>query len=365
MNEHLNAATPVRGQSSGLHIAMIPGDGIGPEVLAAAATVLGALALPLSLEWLEAGWGAFERHGTALPDATVEALDRCDGALFGAVSSPSGPFPGYTSPIIEMRRRLDLYGNLRPAVSAPVAGSRSGIDLLIVRENTEDLYVKQESMHENGEKAVAQRVITRRATRRIALLAFEQAQARAATRQEQGRPSRVTIVHKANVLPITDGLFREVCLEVAADYADIPHEEQLVDSMAYRLIREPERYDVIVAPNLYGDILSDAAAALVGGLGLAPSANVGEAFTLAEPVHGSAPDIAGRGVANPVAAVLSAALLLRAQAEPAHALAVEQAVRNALEQGIVTPDLGGDSSTGEVTAAIVASLEESLRANAM
>jgi homoisocitrate dehydrogenase len=356
MNERFVEATNVQSPPDTRRIAMIPGDGIGPEVLAAAATVLEALALSLSFEWLEAGWGAFERDGTALPDATVEALARCDGALFGAVSSPSGPFPGYTSPIIDMRRRLDLYGNLRPAVSAPVNGSRSGIDLLIVRENTEDLYVKQESMDDNGERAVAQRVITRRASRRIALLAFEQARARAASRQEQGRPSRVTIVHKANVLPITDGLFREVCLEVAADCPDIQHEEQLVDSMAYRLIREPARYDVVVAPNLYGDILSDAAAALVGGLGLAPSANVGEAFTLAEPVHGSAPDIAGRGIANPVAAILSAALLLRALGEPAHASAIEQAVRSTLEQGIVTPDLGGDSSTDEVTAAIVAEM---------
>lgn len=246
-------------------IAMISGDGIGNEVIPAAARVLDGMGLALSFEWLEAGWDAFSRYGTALPEVTVEKISQCDGALFGAVSSPSTRVPGYSSPILELRKRLDLYGNLRPAVSTPLSGSRPGIDLLIVRENTEDLYVKQEQIDAEGKRAVAQRVITQRASSRIARLAFEQARLRAEARTDARSP-RVTIVHKANVLPITDGLFRETCLEVAAEFPDVECEEQLVDSMAYRLIREPERYDVVVAPNLYGDILSDEAAALVGGV---------------------------------------------------------------------------------------------------
>lgn len=337
-------------------IAMIPGDGIGIEVTKAAARVLEGLALEIEFTWLEAGWNAFERHGTALPASTVEAIGRCDCALFGAVSSPSQRVSGYSSPIIELRKRLDLYGNLRPAISRPVAASRPHVDLLIVRENTEDLYVRQETMDEDAGRASAQRVISRRASLRIARLAFEQARLRATDRTGPRAPL-VTIVHKANVLPITDGLFREACLEVATAYPDIDHEEQLVDSMAYRLIRDPERYDVIVAPNLYGDILSDAAAALVGGLGIVPSANVGEEFAMAEPVHGSAPDIAGKGIANPTAAILSVAILLRYLGEAESAARVESAVEWMLLSKQVTPDLGGNANTEQVTDAVVAGLQ--------
>jgi len=260
-------------------IALIPGDGIGREVVPAAHRVLEALGLPIRFVALDAGWTTFERTGTALPAETLAGLRTCDGAIFGAVSSPSGQVDGYSSPIIAMRRALDLYANLRPIVSAPVPGSRPRIDLLIVRENTEGLYVKQERLEEGGDRAVAERVITRRASTRIARMAFEQARSRGARRS---RPPLVTVVHKANVLSVTDGLFREAALAVAGDYPDVTVEEQLVDSMLYRLIREPERYDVVVAPNLYGDLLSDAAAALVGGLGLAASANVGDDFALVD-----------------------------------------------------------------------------------
>jgi homoisocitrate dehydrogenase len=235
--------------------------------------------------------------------------------------------------------------------------------MLIVRENTECLYVRQERLEDGGDTAVAQRVITRRASERIARKAFELAQARGVLRQkrqdvQKARQALVTVVHKANVLSLTDGLFRETCLAVAKEFPDVQAEEQIVDSMIYRMIREPERYDVIVAPNLYGDILSDAAAALVGGLGLAPSANVGDHFTLVEPVHGSAPDIAGKGLANPCAAILAAAQLLDSLGESEMAQRVQRAVRNALADGIWTADLGGTATTEALTDAIVARVKE-------
>ncbi len=331
-------------------IALIPGDGIGKEVIPAAWRVLEETGLPLHFVELEAGWETFQRTGNALPPETVAGLKSCHGALFGAVRSPSHRVHGYSSPIVALRKILDLYANLRPLVSAPVPGSRPGVDMLIVRENTECLYVKRERTEDNGDTAIAERVITRRASERIARMAFVQAE----RRQKGGRQtSLVTIVHKANVLALTDGLFREAALAVAAAFPGVPVEEQLVDSMAYRMILQPERYDVVVAPNLYGDILSDAGAALVGGLGLIPSANVGESFVLAEPVHGSAPDIAGQGIANPIATIRAASLLLAYLGEVAAAQAIEQAVQSVLSNGPRTADLGGKAGTEEVTDEVV------------
>ena len=337
-------------------IALIPGDGIGREVVPAAQQVLLATGLPLAFIELDAGWETFQQQGTALPTATLEQLRTCDGALFGAVSSPSQRVAGYSSPIIGLRKHFDLYANLRPILSAPVAGSQPAVDMLIVRENTECLYVKQERWVVEGETAIAERVITRHASARIAHTAFQQARLRQ-TRNSHRQPL-VTIVHKANVLSLTDGLFRETALAVAQEYPDVAVEEQLVDSMVYRMIREPQRYDVVVAPNLYGDIISDAAAALVGGLGLAPSANVGERFIVAEPVHGSAPDIAGQGIANPVAAILAVALLLETlgQAQAAHQ--IQQAVNRVLQHGPWTRDLGGNASTTAVTKAVLMQLNQ-------
>ncbi|MEZ4735908.1 MAG: isocitrate/isopropylmalate dehydrogenase family protein [Caldilineaceae bacterium] len=346
-----------------LQIALIPGDGIGCEVVPAAQQVLLATGVPMAFIALEAGWGTFEAQGTALPTATVEALRHCDGALFGAVSSPSRRVAGYSSPILGLRKTFDLYANLRPVLSAPVPGSQPKVDMLIVRENTECLYVKQERLSDDGATAIAERVITRHASERIAHTAFRQAHLRH-TRNPQRTPL-VTIVHKANVLSVTDGLFRETALAVAQAYPDIAVEEQLVDSMVYRMIREPQRYDVVVAPNLYGDILSDAAAALVGGLGLAPSANVGETLTssapdgsgmllvVAEPVHGSAPDIAGQGIANPVATILAAALLLETLGQSQPSQQIQQAVHHVLHHGPHTRDLGGDATTVLLTQAVL------------
>jgi homoisocitrate dehydrogenase len=372
-------------------IALIPGDGVGQEVVPAAQQVLEALHLPITFVPLEAGWGAFERTGTALPQRTAAAIRGCDGAIFGATQSPSQQVAGYNSPILALRKQLDLYANLRPIMSMPVPGSRPGIDLLIVRENTECLYVRQERLEDDGATAIAQRVITRRASERIARKAFELARVRhnltqrrrdaEKNREKDGAfdplhnsqftihnsqltinnqpltisnsPPLVTIVHKANVLSLTDGLFRESCLAVAREYPDVQVEEQLVDSMIYRMILQPERYDVVVAPNLYGDILSDAAAALVGGLGLAASANASDNFVLAEPVHGSAPDIAGQGIANPCATILAAAQLLDSLGEDQAAQRIRRAVHHTLADGVLTADLGGRATTVEVTNAVI------------
>jgi homoisocitrate dehydrogenase len=333
-----------------LRIALIPGDGIGREVIPAAQRVLDAAGVKAEYLHADAGFGTFQRTGNALPPASLEAVRSCDGALFGAVSSPSARTPGYASPILTLRKELDLFANVRPAVSAPVAESQPGINFVIVRENTECLYVKREREEEDGARVVAERVITWHASARVTHAACDIAMRRAAERAEH--KALLTVVHKANVLALSDGLFRTTALEIAAGYPPIQVEEQLVDSMVYRMIREPRRYDVVVAPNLYGDILSDAAAALVGGLGLAPSANIGDDYVLAEPVHGSAPDIAGKGMANPVAAIRAAALLIEHLGHSSVARRIESAIDAVLESGVWTPDLGGRATTDDVTEAV-------------
>jgi len=363
-----NACRSFSSSSKERRIALIPSDGVGKEVVPEAKRVLDKVAssLPFSLSYvtLEAGWETFTKTGNSLPKETIAALKTCDAALFGAVSSPSHKVEGYSSPIIGMRKALDLYANLRPIISSPVKGSRDNVDILIVRENTECLYVKQEKLEQTkeGKVAVANRVITEYASTRIAQMAFKQAVKRLQSRKATGKASRVTVVHKSNVLSVSDGLFRECCLKVAKEYPNIEVEEQLVDSMVYKLILDPQRYDVVVAPNLYGDILSDAAAALVGGLGIAPSANVGDAFLLAEPVHGSAPDIAGKGIVNPIATISAAAMLIRNLEEKAGssspvAAAIDAAVYKTLKEGPHTPDLGGSATTKQVTDKIIQSIQ--------
>ncbi|KAJ6443105.1 homoisocitrate dehydrogenase, mitochondrial precursor [Purpureocillium lavendulum] len=291
---------------------LIAGDGIGKEVIPAGRRVLEALPSSLNLKFdfvdLKAGFETFEQTGTALPDATVDVLrNECHGALFGAVSSPTHAVKGYSSPIVALRKRLDLYANVRPVKTVMTAPKP--IDMVIVRENTEDLYVKQEKTYDGPDGKVAEAIkrISDKASFRIAAMAGDIAVRRQKLR-DSGAPSihkspLVTVTHKSNVLSQTDGLFREASKRALADpkYASVKVEDQIVDSMVYKLFRQPEDYDVIVAPNLYGDILSDGAAALVGSLGLVPSANVGESFAMGEPCHGSAPDIMGRGIANPIA----------------------------------------------------------------
>ncbi len=335
-----------------MKICLILGDGIGREVIPAAAEVLAALGLGLEFVEAQAGFDHFTKTGNAIPDETLAEVRMAGLALFGATSSPSGPIPGYRSPILALRRTFDLYANLRPATSLPGAFSRQDIDLLIVRETTEGLYAGRE--RREGDTAIAERVITKRGSERIARQAFEQAR----LRQEQGRqkPAGVTIVHKANVLSITDGLFRESCLQVGQDYPEVRVKEMLVDAMAMRLVRDPQHFDVIVTTNLFGDILSDEASALVGGLGVAPSANLGEQAAVFEPVHGSAPDIAGQGIANPCGAILSAAMLLDHIGQPQAAARVRDSVKSALVAGVLTPDLGGRATTAEVTKRIIKEL---------
>jgi homoisocitrate dehydrogenase len=276
-------------------ITLIYGDGIGKEVIPSAHEVLASLGLPLKFQFAEAGFETFERGGNALPPETLAMCQASDAVLFGATSSPMTKVEGYQSPILSLRRQFDLFANLRPAI-------QGDIDLLIVRENTEGLYSRREHVEDNGSTAIAERVITARASERIVRVACEQALA---------RRGKLTIVHKANVLKETCGLFRRVAFEVTANYPSLQVEEMLVDTAAMRLVQQSQRFDVIVTTNLFGDILSDLAAGLTGGLGIAPSANVGvNRPAIFEPVHGSAPDIAGQGIADARAAILSAAMLL-------------------------------------------------------
>lgn len=323
-------------------ICVIPGDGVGQEVIPAAVAVLDALGLGLEFELAYAGFEHFTRTGDAIPPATLKKVEESDATLFGATSSPMTRVDGYSSPILVLRKTLHLFANLRPIRSLPGSFSRPNVDLLIVRENTEDLYVGRE--RQEGDTAIAERVISRGASERIARTAFE-----AARRRRQ----RVTIVHKANVLKLTDGLFRETCLEVAKEFPDVRADELLVDAMALQLVQNPESFDVIVTTNLFGDILSDEASALIGGLGVAPSANLGVANAVFEPVHGSAPDIAGKGIANPIGAILSAAMLLEFLQLPEAAARVRSAVNSALSNGVRTRDLGGAATMAEMTAAIL------------
>lgn len=348
-----------------MRIGLIAGDGIGREVIPAGRRLLEALPSSLGLKFsfvdLDAGFETFQKTGVALPDKTVETLKKeCDGALFGAVSSPTTPTKGYSSPIVALRKKLDLYANVRPVKSVvPTPAFPDPIDIVIVRENTQDLYVKEEKTYEgpNGNIiAEAIKRIDKHASSRIATMAGEIAIRRQRVRESTGennRKSMVTITHKSNVMSQTDGLFRQSARtaleEVKFKNAGVIIDEQIVDSMAYKLVREPGTYDVVVAPNLYGDILSDLAAALVGSLGLVPSANVGDGFAIGEPCHGSAPDIQGKGIANPIATLRSVALMLEFMNQEEAAARIYQAVDGNLADGkLLSPDMGGSANTEEV-----------------
>jgi homoisocitrate dehydrogenase len=291
-------------------ITLIKGDGIGAEVIPCAEKVLVAMNLPLTLRYAEAGFGTFEKTGDALPPETISLCETSHAVLFGATQSPMTKVEGYISPILNLRRRFNLYANLRPAISinTETAGTRhvgrfhDQIDLLVVRENTEGMYSGRERVEADGQIAILERVITAGASERITRVACKWATA---------RRKHLTIVHKANVLKETCGLFRRVALDTASAYPDLKVEEMLVDAAAMHMAQSPTRFDVIVTTNLFGDILSDLAAGLTGGLGLAPSANVGDGnMAVFEPVHGSAPDIAGQGIADPRATLLSVVMML-------------------------------------------------------
>ena len=306
-------------------LCVIEGDGIGKEVIPAAVTVITEVVPGVEVFYAEAGWDCFNRRGVSVPRETLDAVAECGAALFGAVSSPSRKVEGYRSAILTLRQELDLYANIRPVKSLPGISSRQDVDMIIVRENTEGLYAGRERIE--GDTAIAERVITKKASLRIARKALEIC--RSAARK------KLSIIHKANVLPLTDGLFRD-CVrkayeETNQDGSSLEMDEILVDLAALKMLSEPQNYDVIVTTNLFGDILSDAAAHWCGGMGLAPSINLGDRIALAEPVHGSAPDIAGKGIANPIAAILSAALLVKYQWEMHdEAMQIQQAVWNFL-----------------------------------
>jgi len=326
-------------------IAVIPGPGIGGEVVPEAVRVLESTDLTFDCRYFEVGYEVFQKTGTPVPDDVLAGIRKTQACLFGATTTPVG-VPGYRSAIITLRRALGLYANVRPAKSLPIQKSMKDVDLVIVRENTEGLYSGME--FELADSAYSIRVITRKATERIARFAFDLA---------MKRRKKVTVVTKANVLRMSDGLFLEVARKVAEDYPEVEVEEAFVDVTAMRLILKPHIFDVIVTSNLFGDILSDETAGLVGGLGLTPSANIGADYGLFEPVHGSAPRLAGKDIANPMAAIMASKMMLDYLGETGWAERIENAVVTVLEEGkVLTPDLGGSSSTKQVTDAIIAAL---------
>ncbi len=329
-------------------ITLIAGDGIGPEVTEAVLRILHVAGVKIDWDRQDAGITAFERHRTALPVELLESVRRTRIALKGPVTTPIGE--GFTSVNVGLRKALDLYANLRPVWSLPGVQSRfSGIDLVIVRENTEDLYSGLE--HEVVPGVIESlKIITEKASRRIAEFAFTHA-------RRNGR-KKVTAVHKANIMKLGDGLFIRTTRDVARQYTDVAYDEKIIDAACMLLVMKPESFDVLVLPNLYGDIVSDLCAGLVGGLGVVPGANLGLESAVFEAVHGSAPDIAGKNLANPTALLLSALLMLRHIGEDDAAGRIQRALYAVLERGKVrTRDLGGTSSTTEFTTAVCAAIE--------
>ncbi len=313
-------------------IAVIPGDGIGKEVMEAAMLVLQKLDLPFEYEYYEAGDEAFERYGAALPEETLEGCKKSDAVLFGAAGETAADV------IVRLRQELQTYANVRPARAIKgVKCLYPNLDIVIVRENTECLYLGIEFEVDGVAEAV--RIISRKASERIARFAFELA-------KREGR-KKVAALHKANVMKKTCGMFRDVCRAVASEYPDIAFEEYYIDAACMYLVMNPYRFDVIVTTNMFGDIVSDLAAGLVGGLGLAPSANIGERWAIFEPVHGAAFDIAGKGIANPTAMILTACMMLRHFGYLEEAKRVERAVEETIASGKCTPDLGGRLGTME------------------
>lgn len=320
-------------------IAVVPGDGIGKEVMEAAISVLNELDIEFDYVYGDAGDECLEKTGTALPKETLEIIKNADACLFGAAGETAADV------IVKIRQEMKMFANLRPVKSYPNTNALfENIDFMIVRENTEGLYIAdQEKMTDDG--AIAKRIITREAEERIIDYAFNYA--------KENNKGKVTAVHKANVLKKSDGLFKEIFYEVAERYPEIDTEDYYVDATAMYLITQPQTFEVIVTTNLFGDILSDEGAGLVGGLGLIPSANIGENAALFEPVHGSAPDIAGQGIANPIAMMLSAIMMLRYIGENEAADKFDAAILKVLEEAkTLTKDLGGSASTMEVTEAI-------------
>lgn len=329
-------------------LTLIPGDGIGPEVATATQRVLDATGLDLEWQEVLAGQTALEAHGDPLPESTIQAVVAADATLKGPTTTPSGI--GFRSINVALRQKLCLYANYRPALSLPGINTRfEDVDLIVVRENTEGLYSGLEHTVVPG-VVESLRIITAKASERIARFAFQTAQ-----RQER---QRVTCVHKANILKLSDGLFLDSCRKVAAEFPEIEFDDCIVDAAAMKLVSNPHLFDVMVMENLFGDILSDLTSGLVGGLGVAPSANVGDGIAVFEAVHGSAPDIAGKGIANPLALLRSGVLMLLYLGEKEAADRVEKALRKVLVAGkVLTGDLGGKAGTAEFADAVIAALD--------
>ena len=326
-----------------MRIAVIPGDGIGKEVMDSALVVLGELDLRLEFEFYEAGDEALKKYGKALPDETLEACKKSDAVLFGAAGETAADV------IVRLRQELETYANVRPARA--IRGVKClypGLHIVIVRENTECLYKGWEFQSDGS--AFTIRLITERASERIARFAFELA-------RKEGR-KKVTALHKANVMKKTCGIFRDACRRVAKEYREIVFNEYYIDAACMYLVMDPFRFDVIVTTNMFGDIVSDLAAGLVGGLGIAPSANIGEKVSIFEPVHGAAFDIAGKGIANPTAMILTSAMMLRHLGFIDEAKKVEMAVEETIANGKTTPDLGGNLKTIEFTREVIKTLKE-------
>ncbi|MGH8012629.1 MAG: isocitrate/isopropylmalate dehydrogenase family protein [Candidatus Binataceae bacterium] len=327
---------------------LIPGDGVGPEVIGAAIRILDAAGVRIEWDRQEAGAAALKKYGTAVPDTLISSLKRTRVALKGPLETRVGE--GYRSINVYLRKTFDLYANLRPTRSfAGVHTPFRNVDLVVVRENTEDLYAGIE--HEVTPGVVESvKIITARASTRIARFAFEYAR--------RNQRKSVVAIHKANIMKLSDGLFLKCARKVAAEYKDIHYDEQIVDAACMRLVSEPGRFDTLLLENLYGDIVSDLCAGLVGGLGMVPGANYGEHGAIFEAVHGTAPDIAGHNVANPIAAILSGAMMADYVGYPKAGELIRMAVGRVLRGGrALTPDLGGKASTDEMTTAILRSMK--------
>lgn len=329
-------------------VTLIPGDGIGPEVTDAARRIIEATGVEIKWEVVPAGGQALSEYKTVLPDIVFESIRRNRVALKGPVGTPIGE--GFRSVSVTIRRTLDLYANLRPVKSFSGVKSRyEGIDIVVIRENTEDLYSGLE--HEVSPGVVETlKVITERASLRIANFAFRFAKRR-------GR-RKVTAIHKANIMKLSDGLFLDCVRRVSRGYPEIEYEEKIVDNACMQLVLNPNSFDVLLTENLYGDIVSEICAGLVGGLGFAPGANIGDSYAVFEAAHGSAPDIAGKNLANPIAMTLSGALLLKYIGKNRVAKAIEQAISRVLEKGeVLTRDMGGNATTTELRDAIIAEIK--------
>jgi isocitrate dehydrogenase (NAD+) len=330
-------------------VTLIPGDGIGPEVTDAARRVIDASGADLQWEVVEAGISVVKQFGKPLPEHVLDSIKKNKVALKGPLTTIVGK--GFASVNVELRKTLDLYANLRPVHNLPGLSSRFGdVDLIVVRENTEDLYSGIEHRVAPG-VTESLKIITRKASRRIAKFAFDYA-------RQHGR-KKVTAAHKANIMKMSDGLFIECSKNVSKEYPEIKYEEIIVDNLAMQLVMRPHQFDVLLLSNLYGDIISDLCAGLVGGLGLVPGANLGDRFAVFESVHGSAPDIAGKGIANPLATILSGILMLHHLDLLEPASRVLKAVQQVTNQGEhLTKDLGGRATTKEMADAIIAEMNK-------